>query len=281
MILDGKKVSQVLLENIKKEVEGYTSKPKVVDIFIGDNAASEIYIKNKRKACLQVGIIFEEITFSENVTEEEILTSINKLNNDVSVHAILVQLPLPKRLNSKTIINTIHPKKDVDGLTDYNQIRLFHNENTMVPCTPKGILRLLKEYQISLQDKNVVLLGRGALVGKPLLPLLLKENANVMVCHSKTSDLKKYTKNADVLICATNQPNLISKDMVKKDGIVVDVGIFYDTKTHKIYGNVKKEVEDIVKYITPVPGGIGPMTVALFIENILICYKNQMSVDRD
>lgn len=273
MILDGKKVSQLLLKNMQQEVERFSVKPKVVDILIGNNDASKLYVQNKRKACEKVGIIFEEFNFSENATEKDILACIKKLNNDKSVDAILVQLPLPNKFNAKIIINTINPSKDVDGLTDYNQLRLFCNENAIIPCTPKGILKLLKSYNISLYDKNVVLLGRGDLVGKPLLPLLLKENANVMICHSKTSDLMKYTKNADILICATNVPNLIFKEMVKEDSVVIDTGIFYDIKTCKIYGNVRPEVEEKVKYITPVPGGIGPMTVAMFIENVLICYK--------
>ncbi len=272
MYLDGKKISNEILEKIKLEINQYKDKPKVVDIVIGNLSINKLYIKSKQKACEKVGILFELKQFDESIKKEEIIEFIQEKNQDATVDAIMIQLPIPDTYHP--VINTIAPIKDVDGLTYQSQVNLYNNEPTMLPCTPKGILRILEYYQIPVQDKNVVIIGRSNLIGKPLLHLLLNKNANITVCHSKTSNLSKYTLKADILICATNIPNLIQKDMVKESCIVIDTGISYQDGI--LEGNVEKNTYDYVKAITPVPGGVGPMTVAMFIENIMECYhKNR------
>lgn len=271
MILDGKKVSREILNQIKEDIINLQDKPKVVDIVALNDKANKLYVKNKFEACKKVGIDFELKIFDKDVSEDELITYINKLNIDNTVDAIMIQLPMPKNIDSNKVINTIVPAKDVDGLTYYNQAKLYNDYYDLIPCTPKGIIKLLDVYNIPLENKDVVIIGRGNLVGKPLIHLLLGKNANVTICHSKTTDLSRYTKRADVLICATDKINLITKDMVNDSCTIIDVGISF--KDGKLYGNVNKDVINKVKYITPVPGGVGPMTVAMFLENILICYK--------
>lgn len=273
MILDGKIVSEQILNKIKNDIVNLQVKPKVVSIVTLNSEPNKLYVKNKSEACRKVGVDFELKIFDENVNEEEIINYINKLNNDDTVHAIMFQLPMPKSIDSNKIINTITSNKDVDGLTYYNKAKLYDNNYDLIPCTSKGIIKLLDFYDISLENKEVVIIGRGDLVGRPLIHLLLSKDANVTICHSKTINLSQYTQRADVVICATDKINLITKEMLKKDCTIIDAGISF--KNGKLYGNVNKEVINNVKYITPVPGGVGPMTVAMFLENILICYKKQ------
>lgn len=276
MIIDGKKISKEYLKKIKEEVSKLNSQPKVVDIVIGENRSSKLYIKNKRIACTKVGIIFEELNLASDISQQVIINLIKQLNKDEKVSAIMIQLPLPRHFDTRKIINTINSQKDVDGLTDDNQIKLYNNIPDLIPCTPKGILNLLKYYKIKLKGKHVVIIGRSNLVGKPLLNLLLNEDATVTICHSKTKELSTFTKNADILISATNQCNLIKKKMVKKESVIIDVGMSYNKNI--LQGNVSQDVIKKVAYITPVPGGVGPMTVAMFLENVLLCHKKGESL---
>lgn len=271
MILDGKACSNALREELKSKIENFPTRPKLVDIQIGENAASDIYIKNKEKAAISVGIDFECIRFDENAEIEEILNKINELNIDESVNGILVQMPIPEKYDYKKIINTIDPKKDVDGLTYINSGKLLNNEDGMISCTPNGIIKLLKYYNIEIESKNVVIIGRSILVGKPLSLLFLNENASVTVCHSKTKNLSFYTKNADILVVAVGKKHLITRDMIKENSVIIDVGI--NRIDDKIYGDVDFENIKEIALITPVPGGVGPMTVTMLLYNTVKSYQ--------
>ena len=269
-ILDGRKVSIELKEILKEQIKNLNL--KLVVISVGDDEASKIYIKNKEKSCSLVNIKFLHISYTDNVLESEIISKIEELNNDDSITSILVQLPINKKYNSKKIIDTIIPSKDVDGLTTTN-IGLFNNNRGgIIPCTAKGILSLLRYYNISVESKNICIVGKSNLVGKPIGTLLLNEGATVTVCHSKTKDLFKHTKNADIIICAVGKANLINKNMIKKDCVVIDVGI--NRIDNRIVGDVNfDEVSSLTSFISPVPGGVGPMTIVSLLENVYECYK--------
>ncbi len=275
MLLDGKAISNKIKEDLTKRVKNYLVKPCLAVIQIGNNEVSNIYVKSKEKACNQIGIYFIHVKFEEDVSEQEVINKIIELNNDSYVNGILLQLPLPKKFNQYKLLNLISKTKDVDGLTDINMGLLFKNHNNLVPCTPLGIVNLLKEYNIDMVGKHAVIIGRSNLVGKPLAMLLLQEDATVTVCHSKTNNLKEITKQADILISAVGQKNLVTKDMVKENAVIIDVGM--NRVDGKLYGDVDFEnVKDIVSYITPVPGGVGPMTVAMLLSNVVKNYeKNQ------
>lgn len=271
-IIDGKKIRDEILEDLKKQVKQYMIKPCLAVIQIGDNEASNTYIKSKEKACNNIGIYFKHIKFSETTKEIEVINKILELNNDEYVHGILLQLPLPEGFNQDKLINYIARNKDVDGLTDINIGKIFNNKPGLVSCTPQGIMRLLEEEKIDVEGKNVVIVGRSNLVGKPLLGLMLNKNATVTICHSKTENLKKHTKNADILVVAVGKPGFITEDMVKEDAIVIDVGINRVDK--KLYGDVDYDkVKAKAKKITPVPGGVGPMTVAMLMSNVISAYE--------
>lgn len=273
-IIDGTKVSFKIKEEIKKQIEEENLTPKLVVIQIGDNKASEVYIKNKRKACLYSNIDFELIKFNSTISEDLVINEIKRLNDDISVNGILVQLPLPLGFDEGRIINTISPVKDVDGLTYENVGNLVLENDCLVSCTPLGVMELLKEYKVDLTSKNVCLIGRSNLVGKPLIQLLLKENATLTICHSKSLDIKNYTKNADIIIVAAGHPKLITKDMVKDGVIVIDVGI--NKEGNVLCGDVDfEEVSKKASLITPVPGGVGPMTVSCLLKNVIKAYKIQ------
>lgn len=273
-ILSGKECSLFYKEQLKNEIDKIEKKLKLTVIRIGNDSASEIYVNSKKKACLESGIDCEEIHFDHDVTNEIVITKIKELNNNDDVTSILVQLPIPKHLNTNEIINTISQKKDVDGLTTINIGKLNNNERGIIPATPKGIMSMLDYYNISVEGKNVVIVGRSNLVGKPLIPLLLNKNATVTICHSKTKDLHKFTQKADILISAAGKKDLITCNMVKKDVIIVDVGI--NRIDGKIYGDVDYEnVSQVATSITPVPGGVGVMTVTSLLMNIVECYKIQ------
>ena len=275
-IMSGKECSIHIKEQIKNQINNINKKLKLAVIRIGEDEASKVYVNSKRKACEEVGINFLEIHFDDNVTNEEIENTIIELNNDESVTSILMQLPISKHLDKDYLINLIDYKKDVDGLTITNAGRLNNNIDSIIPCTPLGVIEILKYYNISLEGKNVVVIGRSNLVGKPLISLLLKENATVTVCHSKTDNLENYTKSADILISAVGKKGLITSDMIKHEAVIVDVGITRDTKTKKIYGDVDFDnVYDKVSKITPVPGGVGVMTVTCLLKNIIKCYELQ------
>jgi len=273
-ILSGKECSLFYKEQLKKEIEKIEKKLKLVVVRIGNDEASKIYVNSKKKACLEIGIDCEEIHFDETVTNDIVIDKINELNNNQDVTSILVQLPIPKRLDVNKIINTIDYKKDVDGLTTTNIGKLNNNEKGIVPATPNGIMKMLEYYNIDLEGKHVVVVGRSNLVGKPLISLLLNKNATVTVCHSKTNSLHNFTRNADILISAVGKKGLITCDMVKDDVIIIDVGI--NRVDGKIYGDVDFEnVSPISSAITPVPGGVGVMTVTSLLMNILECYNFQ------
>ncbi len=273
-IMDGLKVSLDIKNKIKEQIEKEGITPHLAVIQIGDNKASNVYIKNKKKACFDVGISFDHIKFNETISEQLVIDEIKRLNNDISVNGILVQLPLPFGFDEGKIINAINPLKDVDGLTYPNVGNLVLENDCLVPCTPLGVMELLKYYKVNLKGKNVCLVGRSNLVGKPLIQLLLKEDATLSICHSKSLDIKNYTKMADVLIVSVGHPNLITKDMVKEGAVVIDVGI--NKEGNILCGDVC--FEDVLKkasLITPVPGGVGPMTVSCLLKNVIKAYKIQ------
>ena len=270
--IDGKMVSIKQKEELIKKIRGIDKKLTLAVISVGMDPASEIYISKKAKMAFEIGYNFLNIHF-DTVSEEELINKIQELNNNSEVTGIIVQLPLPEYLNKDKIINMISPSKDVDGLTDTNLLKLIHNEEGLTPCTPKGILTLLDYYNIPLAGKNVVMVGRSRLVGLPLFHLLLNRNATMTICHSKTIDLKEQTQKADILIVAAGKKGLITEDMIKKDCIIVDVGI--NRVNNKIYGDVSKKCEEIAKLMTPVPGGVGPMTVISLMENVYNAYLLQ------
>ncbi len=270
VILDGKTLSEKILDNIKQKVSNLNSKPGLAVILAGNNPASEVYVRNKEKQAQNAGFNSSVYKLPENVTKEELLNLINKLNDDEKTDGILLQLPLPKHLAAYDFLDKIDPKKDVDGFHPINAGKLFLNEKPYaIPCTPKGIVRLLDEYKIQIEGKNVVIAGRSNIVGKPLSALLLNRSATVTIVHSKTKNLPEITKKADILISATGKKNMITKDMIKKGAAVIDVGIIRD-ENNKLRGDVDfNGVKDIAGFITPVPGGVGPMTIAMLMENTL------------
>ncbi len=271
--IDGKLISSKIREEIKTEVKNYMIKPCLAVIQIGNDEASNIYINAKEKACNEVGIYLKHIKFDETTREIEIINKIIELNNDEYVHGILLQLPIPQKFNEERLINYIARNKDVDGLTDINVGKLLNNKKCLVSCTPQGIMKLLQESNVEISGKNVVIVGRSKLVGKPLMSLFLNNDATVTICHSKTQNLKEFTKNADILVVAVGCKHLITKDMVKDGSVVIDVGI--NRVDGKIYGDVDYEnVKNKASLITPVPGGVGPMTVAMLLNNVNISYKN-------
>lgn len=275
-ILDGKALSNKIKEELKKEIKTFMIKPCLAVIQIGNDEASNIYIEAKKKACEEVGIWFKHIKYDSFVDKLEVINKIKELNADEYVDGILLQLPLPNNMDEKSIIKYINPAKDVDGLTDLSVGKLLNNKNCLISCTPLGIIRLLEEYKIDLEGKHVVIVGRSNLVGKPLISLCLNKDATITVCHSKTKDLSKYTKEADILIVAAGKKHLITSDMVKEDCIIIDVGI--NRVDGRLYGDVDFEgVYDKVSYITPVPGGVGPMTVAMLLSNVVKSYKNKIA----
>jgi len=276
MIIDGKKESALLREEIKKEIsrikEKINKSPGLSVILIGDFEPSQIYVKNKEKYSKEVGINSEVIKYTKEVKESEILQKIEELNNNKNVSGILVQLPLPAHINKEKIINSIKPSKDVDGFHPTNVGNLSLGYKTIVPCTPSGCLLLIKKVEKNLAGKHAVIIGRSNLNGKPMAQLLLKENCTVSIVHSKTKDLKSECQKADILVAAVGVANLIKVDWVKKNSIIIDVGI--NKVNNKIVGDVDfVHVKEKVKAITPVPGGVGPMTIACLLKNTLECFK--------
>lgn len=274
MILDGKELRDKILDNLTNKLSKMSAKPTLAVILAGDDPASRIYVNNKKKTAEKIGINSVVFEYPESVTEQEIVSKIEELNKDISITAILVQLPLPEHISKEKVINTISPKKDVDGLTLHNAGKLFSGEKPYVyPCTPKGILAILDEYGIEIEGKKAVVVGRSNLVGKPVAQMLLDRNATVTICHSKTKNLGEITKTADILVSAVGK-RIIFKDMVKQGAIVIDVGISR-MADGKISGDVDfEEVSKIALYITPVPGGVGPMTIASLMSNTVDLFFN-------
>ncbi|OGI19673.1 MAG: bifunctional methylenetetrahydrofolate dehydrogenase/methenyltetrahydrofolate cyclohydrolase [Candidatus Melainabacteria bacterium RIFOXYA12_FULL_32_12] len=276
-LIQGKEVAQKIRENIKNEVANLETKPSLVVIIVGNNPASKVYVGMKEKAAQEVGINSTTIRLDENISQQELENKIEELNQDKDVNAILVQLPLPKHINTDEIIEKILPEKDVDGFHPVNMGKLVTGlKPDAVPCTPAGVMKLLEEYNIDIESKNAVVIGRSNIVGKPVSILLLDKNATVTICHSRTRNLKDITSQADILIAAVGRPELIKGDFVKEGAVVIDVGV-NRTADGKLVGDVDfDEVEPKAGYITPVPGGVGPMTIAMLLSNTLNLYKNQV-----
>ena len=276
-IIDGKAVSAFIKDKVKEEV--LALKEKGIDtclavILVGNDPASQIYVANKKKACEALGIISKEFLLPENVAEEELLALVKEINEDKSVNGILCQLPLPKGLDEKKIINAISPLKDVDAFHPSNVGKIMIGDYDFAPCTPAGVMEMLKYYDISVEGKNCVVIGRSNIVGKPMSMLLLHKNGTVTVCHSKTENLKDICSKADILVAAVGRANFVTADMVKDGAVVIDVGM--NRNEGRLCGDVDFEaVKDKVSYITPVPGGVGPMTIAMLMQNTLTAVKKQ------
>ena len=279
VIMDGKLVSAKIKEEIKLEIEEMKKNgrqiPGLAVVIVGGDPASKIYVKNKRKDCEEVGMYSEEYALPEETTQQELLELIKKLNNKEDIHGILVQSPLPKHINESTAIENIAPEKDVDAFHPENVGRITIGRYNFVPCTPMGVMELLKYYGIDVCGKECVVVGRSNIVGKPQALMLLQANGTVTVCHSKTTDLEKITKRADILVAALGKRNFITADMVKDGAVVIDVGM-NKKDDGKLCGDVDfAEVEKIASYITPVPGGVGPMTRTMLLKNTLTAAKSK------
>lgn len=277
IILDGKALSTKILDNIETQIKKLSIKPKLAVILVGNNPASQVYVRSKERAANQIGIESLAIELSAETTEEDLIQHIHILNEDKRVNAILVQIPLPKHIDANKILEKITPTKDVDGFHPYNCGKLVSGQKPYsIPCTPKGIIRLLDEYNIKLEGLNAVVIGRSNMVGKPIAQLLLQRNATVTTVHSKTKNIEQYTKNADLIVAAVGVANFLKADMVKENVIIIDVGI--SRISGRLIGDVDFEfVKEKASYITPVPGGVGPMTIAMLMDNTLELYKLQNS----
>ena len=274
-ILDGKALSKEIQEEIEFEVRNLSKKPHLAVILVGEDSASQIYVNIKHKTCERLGIKSTVVNLSENTSEEDLIEKVRELNSDKDVNAILIQLPLPNHINANNCIKEISPVKDVDGFTPENLGAILRGQEPFAyPCTPFGILTILKRYNIQISGKHAVIVGRSNIVGKPVSLMLLKENATVTMCHSKTENLSEITKTADILISATGK-RVITKDMVKQGATVIDVGIIRNSEG-KLEGDVDFEgVKDVAEFITPVPGGVGPMTIASLMKNTLHLFYKQ------
>lgn len=275
-ILDGKKVSAKVRKNLKLEVDNLKKegiKPKLAVIMVGDDIASKVYVRNKNKACEEIGIEYEEFLLNTDTTMEELLNVIDNLNKNQNIDGILLQSPIPKHLDINKAFRAILPEKDVDGFHPINAGKLSIGEKCFVPCTPHGVVKIMEEYNIETEGKNVVIVGRSNIVGKPLIQCMLQKNATVTVCHSKTKNLEEFTKKADILIVAIGKPKFITENMVREGVVVIDIGINRNEEG-KIMGDVDFDnVSKKASYITPVPGGVGPMTVAMLMENVVEAAK--------
>ncbi len=271
-LIDGKKISAALLEKVKADVNELKSsgtEPCLAVILVGDDPASQVYVRNKKRTCEQVGIKSIEHLLPKDTSESELLSLIWSLNNDKSVHGILCQLPLPSHINEKTVLCAIDPDKDVDAFHPKNVGHIVIGDAELLPCTPAGVMEMLRYEGISVEGKNCVVVGRSNIVGKPMALMLLAANGSVTVCHSRTPDLSYHTKQADILVCAVGKKDLITADMVKDGAVVIDVSINRN-EDGKLCGDVVfDEVSRKASYITPVPGGVGPMTIALLMQNTL------------
>jgi methylenetetrahydrofolate dehydrogenase (NADP+)/methenyltetrahydrofolate cyclohydrolase len=280
MIIDGKKIAETLRQKLKKEIieikSSFKSVPGLTVILIGEDPASKIYVRNKEKFSKEIGINSEVIKYPENIEEKEVLSKIIELNKNKKVSGILVQLPLPKHINKQKVIETILPEKDVDGFHPINVGNLSSGYDSKIPCTPLGCFILLKEVEKNLSGKHAVVIGRSNLNGKPMAQLLLKENCTVTITHSKTKDLKSQCNKADIIIAAVGKPKFVKGDWVKKNAIVIDVGI--NKTSDGIVGDIDfNEVSKVARAITPVPGGVGPMTIACLLRNTVECFKRANS----
>lgn len=275
ILIDGRKIAKDIREKLAKKVQREKIKPNLAVILCGDNEASRVYVNIKSRACEEVGIEFEEYHLNAKTTQEELIDLIDELNSNEKIDGILLQYPLPDGLNYDEAAEKINPDKDVDGFNPYNVGRLTIGKPKFIPCTPYGIMRMFEEYDIDLTGKKVAIVGRSNIVGKPMAQCLLSKNATVTICHSKTKDLKKELSDADVVIAAVGRRNIIKADMIKDGAIVIDVGTNRD-ENGKLCGDVDFEnVSKKASYITPNPGGVGPMTVAMLMENVVTAHENR------
>ncbi len=277
-IIDGKKVSEHIRAEIAEGVEKLKAEtgvtPGLAAVLVGEDPASEIYVRNKRKACANAGMYSEEHKLPAETTEQELLNLVDRLNNDLNIHGILVQLPLPDHINEAKILRAVTPLKDVDGFHPYNVGLLVEGNPSFISCTPHGIIKMLEFYNIDIAGKQAVIVGRSNIVGKPVSMLLLHRHATVTICHSRTKPLDEVTRRADILVAAIGRANFITADMVKEGAVVIDVGINRN-KEGKLTGDVDFEaVKDKASYITPVPGGVGPMTISMLLWNTLESAKS-------
>lgn len=278
MIIDGKNIAQKVKGDVKREVfklklQGIN--PGLAVVLVGENPASKIYVRNKQKACAEVGIYSKEYFLPENISQEELVNLIKKLNKDETIHGILTQLPLPSHINEFSVSSAICENKDVDVFNPVNVGKLVLGKSKLIPCTPAGIVELLDSTGISVEGKNCTVIGRSNIVGKPTAHLLTQKNATVTLCHSKTKNLNDICKNSDILICAIGKPRFITADMIKKGATIIDVGINRDN-SGKVCGDVDFDsVSKVAGYITPVPGGVGPMTIAMLMKNTVTATKIQ------
>ena len=281
-LLDGKEVSTKVKDELKLEVDKLREKgiiPTLAVILCGDDAASKVYVNNKSKATEYIGAEFKEYILDADIEEQELIDLIEKLNNDSNINGILIQSPLPKKFDEEKIFSLVNYKKDVDGFTPNSVGNLFIGRPIFKPCTPSGVIKMLEYYNIDITGKHAVIIGRSNIVGKPLISLLLEKNATVTICHSKSNNIKEITKTADIVISATGRMNMVTEDMIKEDAIVVDVGINRNSEG-KLCGDVDFEnVSKKCSYITPVPGGVGPMTIAMLMNNLVKATKLQNNID--
>ncbi|MAH33227.1 bifunctional methylenetetrahydrofolate dehydrogenase/methenyltetrahydrofolate cyclohydrolase FolD [archaeon] len=267
-IIDGKKVASKILEDVEKRVKTIKETPGLAIVLVGDNPASQIYVGFKEKRSKAIGFYCERYNLDKNTSQDDVLKLVNELNQNNKIHGMIVQLPLPEHIDENLIIDSILPHKDADGFTPVNLGNLVNDNNMLLPATARACLGLIKSTGMEIKGKNAVIVGRSNIVGKPTALMLLQENATSTICHSKTKKLKEHTKNADILVVATGKANLITKDMVKKGAVVIDVGI--NKVNGKVVGDVDYEnVKEVAGFITPVPGGVGPMTIAMLLDNTL------------
>ncbi len=281
-ILDGKQIAKDYRQGLQDQVEALKEKgftPKLSVILVGNDGASQSYVRSKKKAAEKIGMISEIVHLEETATEEEVLNELNRLNNDDSVSGILVQVPLPKQVSEQKILEAINPEKDVDGFHPINIGKLYIDEQTFVPCTPLGIMEILKYADIDLEAKNAVVIGRSHIVGQPVSKLLLQKNASVTILHSRSKDMASYLKDADVIVSAVGKPSLVTKDVVKEGAVIIDVGNTPD-ENGKLKGDVDYDaVKEIAGAITPVPGGVGPLTITMVLNNTLLAEKMRRGID--
>lgn len=281
-ILDGKQIAKEYRQGLQEQVEalkerGFT--PKLSVILVGNDGASQSYVKSKKKAAEKIGMISEIAHLDESTSEEDVLKELDRLNNDDSVSGILVQVPLPKQVSEQKVLESINPDKDVDGFHPSNIGKLYIDEQTFVPCTPLGIMEILKHADINLEGKHAVVIGRSHIVGQPVSKLLLQQNVTVTILHSRSKDMSKHLKDADVIVSAVGKPGLVTKDVVKEGAVIIDVGNTPD-ENGKLKGDVEyEEVKEIAGAITPVPGGVGPLTITMVLNNTLIAEKMRRGIE--
>lgn len=280
-LLDGKQIAKDYRQGLKEQVEelktkGYT--PKLSVIIVGNDGASLSYVKSKKKAAEKIGMISEIIHLDEDTSEQDVLSELERLNNDDSVSAILVQVPLPEQVSEQKVLEAINPEKDVDGFHPSNIGKLYIDEQTFVPCTPLGIMEILKHADIDIEGKNALVIGRSHIVGQPVSKLLLQQNATVTILHSRSKDMASFVKDADIVVSAVGKPELVTKDMVKEGAVIIDVGNTPD-ENGKLKGDVDfEEVKEVAGAITPVPGGVGPLTITMVLNNTLLAEKMRRGI---